>query len=252
MRASLQYYFGLELRGTKSTNAEQALHHLDKRLSRIRKTWGITPESELMRSEFNLALSTLPKVYDATRDTVLGAAVPIEFVYPKRIAGIEWSITHRLDAVFARNRKVKGGMESYVLFNMEDPLDPIGKRTYYSELTHAFLSYVARDQLKLQTGLPIEVVDFYMALKPVHKILLPDGRTEFEAFVDNSLALMATGAAIPVGDPVKCMHCPYWGFCKPSSASVTRGIEDRTERQRLRRALRDKVTGLLIRRPSGD
>lgn len=252
VRSSLRYYFGLEVKGTKAEHAALAMNRLDQKLMRIRHTWNLTPESELMRGEFNLALSALHKTYDATKDVMLGALVPVEFEYHKQVAGIDWTITHRLDAVFAKNRKVRGAMESYVFLNIDDPLDPLQRNAKYGDLTMAFLSYIARDQMKLETGLPIEVVDFPLVKRPKTQLLLRDGRKEFEAFLDNTLALMATECAIPVGDPVKCVHCPYSAVCKPSLAEITRSPFDKWKRKKLYLNLKQNADGMIVLRPSGD
>lgn len=251
VRTSLQYYFSLEMYGTRASNAERAMERMDIRLDRVRKRWGLAPEAEILRGDFNTAISLLHRTYNATTDTMLGGAVPMSFHYPYQVGGIDWTITHRVDAIFVRNRKVRG-VESYVFLNVTDPMDPYDKRVRYGEIVKGYLSYVARDAMGKDYGLPIEVVDFPLIKPPTKQILYQDGRAEFDAFAKNALTLMATNAAIPTGDPVKCVDCPYTGMCKPSIANITSGFEDRGRRRRLRIDLKQNKTGMRIRRPTGD
>lgn len=251
VKSGLQYYFALEAKGTRLANAELAMRRLDLRLARVRERWSLTPEMEVLRGEFNISLGLLHRTYDATKDTMIGGSVPVEFDYPHPVGGIDWTITHRVDAIFAKNRKVHG-IESYVMLNVLDPMDPYERRVRYGELAYGYLSFLARESLGLQAGLPVQVVNFPLSKPPVSTPLTASGRPEFMAFADNVLALMATEAAIPTGDPVKCIECPFTYFCKPSLASITRDREHVGARRRLRNNVTSNKSGMMVRRPTGD
>lgn len=170
-----------------------------------------------LSGEAILAVASLRRVYDRTRDSVIGVDVPYGFVHN------DVTITDTIDAVFFKDDQSSN--RSLRVVTLGQAGHPMFEAMRVSGVRKGLLFSYLREQLDTPKHIPTSLIHLPVGIdadEPLTKVYVDEAKT----FLDQSLPHL--DLAIPTADCSKCRHCPYSSVCSLSLATI-RKPEDAIE-----------------------
>lgn len=210
MRSAVRSYFNSEI---KSNNRGMSLatSHLEN-WARVAQVKFLSKAGHKMlrylRGEALLTLSTIGKIYDRRRDTIIDTMIPYSYRFD--IGSEQYEIQDRIDVLYFYNDKVhaKKMARAVLLTHTGDPILDAPK---FRSVRPGMLRNFLKKDLGIPNHIPLEVV--YVPCRGDISIIPISKQCEDEADLFFREVVPHLSLKIPVGQDDKCEHCPYEKIC---------------------------------------